>query len=394
MNKRNTISSKSNLYQNELKQFKSKITATKNQENATLYNEIVRWLKQLPDKNNIINYSIDITRAYIKNKQLQPADTIFQKLIHQLKIADKRKYLDVVSAHIDFLQKNDEYKSAVEYYLEYDVIKNEIRNLDKEIEVNKLRQKYKDAEQQMDIERLNHQKELQKKLVAQAADIDKTNKELIQINKELFDVHYDLMETKILRSQMNPHFVYNTLNSISSLIKSRRNTEAISYLQKFSKLTRQIFEKNSRKDVSLKDEIDFCLQYISLEKLRFGDKFNFELALDDTININKQMIPSMILQPLLENAVKHGIFHNEADKGGILRLSIKNNVKSVAIKIEDNGSGFNKNIDEVFSNERESSLIIVNKRINIYNKDKLTAMSMIINSNKKKGTTLRFKLKK
>ena len=378
----------------ELIRFKSKLIRLKDTEDTILNNEIITWLKNLSDKDDFIEYSVAIARLYIKNKQVNVGDKIFQKVIQFLKNTDKRKYIAVISMHISFLHACGEYQKAVAYYLEYDVIKNEIRILDKKNEIEKYRQKYKEAEQQMEIERLNNEKMLQNKLVEQVADINKTNEELVNINRELYNIHWDLMETKILRSQMNPHFIYNTLNSISSLIKYHKNKEAISYLQKFSKLTSQIFKKNSKKNISLKEELDFCLQYISLEKLRFGDKIKFDLQIDEAIQTKNQLIPSMILQPLLENAVKHGIFHRKNESSGLLSLKIKNQKNHIRFTIEDNGIGFNKTPEEVFLNERESSLIIVNKRINIYNKLSINAISIHIKSTNKTGTKLQFKLNK
>ncbi|MEI6311854.1 MAG: histidine kinase [Bacteroidota bacterium] len=378
----------------ELNHFKSKIITLKDKEDSILYKEIISWLKKLSNKNEFIEYSIDLARLYIKNKQVIVGEKLFQKAIQLLKNTDKRNYVALLSKHIEFLHDCCEYQKAVEHYLNYTVIKNEIQILDKKNEIEKFRKKYKDAEQQKEIERLNNEKILQEKLVEQVADINKTNEELVKINSELYNIHWDLMETKILRSQMNPHFIYNTLNSISSLIKSHKNKEAISYLQKFSKLTSQIFKKHSKGNISLKEELDFCLQYISLEKLRFGDKIKFDLKIDESINTKEQFIPSMILQPLLENAVKHGIFHKQNEHIGLLSLKIKNHKKHVAFTIQDNGIGFKKTPEEIFLNERESSVIIINKRVNIFNKLSLTTISIQIKSSNKTGTKLHFKLNK
>ena len=324
--------------------------------------------KELKLKNNLYSATLFLAQACSKNKMPDQANNYYLETLELVKDIDKRLFNSALKYYIDFLLEQKEFEKASQYFLNFDAIKDQIIQEDKEKEISALTVKFQNTEQKLEIEKLNREKEFQQTLLAQAEDIKKSNEQLLLINQELTNANHELMENKILRAQMNPHFVYNTLNSISSLIKTNRNAEADIYLQEFSLLTRQIFENNAKNDCSLQDEINFCLRYISLEKLRFEDKFQFYLEIDPNIKSENCWVPSMILQPLLENSIKHGVFHLDNEETGILQLKIQLASNQLYFEISDNGIGLNDSIEEIFNKERESSLLIVNKRINIFNK--------------------------
>lgn len=148
-------------------------------------------------------------------------------------------------------------------------------------------------------------------------------------------------ENKMLRSQMNPHFLFNSLNSINSFIIQSKQNEATGYLTSFSKLMRKILD-NSRKDtVSLKDELEATKLYLDLEAVRLENKFDYSITIDKKINEEEVMIPALILQPFLENSVWHGI--NPKIGNGFIEIRIdgEDNGKNpfLNIRIEDNGIG-------------------------------------------------------
>jgi hypothetical protein len=130
-------------------------------------------------------------------------------------------------------------------------------------------------------------------------EVEKVQNTYKQIAKEL--------ENQVMRSQMNPHFLFNSMNSIRYYILSNETTIAANYLTKFSRLIRNILE-NSRKDtLSLKEEIDTISLYVELERLRFDNKFDFNLEIEQNIQLSSVFLPPMIIQPFLENAILHGI---------------------------------------------------------------------------------------
>lgn len=149
------------------------------------------------------------------------------------------------------------------------------------------------------------------------------------------------LELQALRSQMNPHFVHNSLNAIKYYIQRNEVELSEEYLVKFSKLIRLFFEFSRRENITLDEEIDLLTVYLHIEKLRFEEKLTYEIIVDHQLDIEDQLIPSMILQPIVENAVNHGLFHKK-EKGKVT-ITIKSiNSYSYYIIIEDDGIGINK----------------------------------------------------
>jgi sensor histidine kinase YesM len=145
-------------------------------------------------------------------------------------------------------------------------------------------------------------------------------------------------EMQTLRSQMNPHFMFNTLNSINSYIIQNKTAVASEYLTTFSKLMRSILDLSKQETVPLSKEIAALKMYIELEALRLENKFDYNISIDSNIDDESIKIPSLIIQPFVENAIWHGL-HNKNDKGNI-EIKVKENVEhNLIITIEDDGIG-------------------------------------------------------
>jgi ligand-binding sensor domain-containing protein/signal transduction histidine kinase len=140
-----------------------------------------------------------------------------------------------------------------------------------------------------------------------------------------------------IKSQMNPHFFYNALNTIQSFIFTDDKKNASIYLSKFSKLTRMILEMSDKETVRLAEEINALTLYLDIEKVRFDTDFEFSIEVDNELDIDLINIPSMIIQPYVENAVKHGLLHKKGAKQ--LTIHLYRNPTHLMIQIDDNGIG-------------------------------------------------------
>lgn len=140
-----------------------------------------------------------------------------------------------------------------------------------------------------------------------------------------------------LRREMNPHFIFNSLNSVNHFIATNNELEANQYLTKFSKLMRGVMENSTEDFIPFQQELDLLQNYLALEKTRFADKFDYEIEVDESLNMQNLQIPGMLIQPFLENAVWHGLRYR-TDKG-FLKLSFKKSESHLNILIEDNGIG-------------------------------------------------------
>ena len=156
--------------------------------------------------------------------------------------------------------------------------------------------------------------------------------------QQLFKERLVFSQLTALRSQMNPHFLYNVLNSLQGLIYSKKINEAGDYVSKFSDHLRQVLDQSSKQEISISDEIESLKLYLELEKLRFGEDFSFSIEKRSDIE-DLTMIPSMVIQPFVENAIKHGLMHIN----GLKKLEIifeKNDQQQLLILIIDNGIGW------------------------------------------------------
>ena len=147
-------------------------------------------------------------------------------------------------------------------------------------------------------------------------------------------------ELKALRAQMNPHFIFNSLNSIQHYIINSKSDEAVKYLNKFAKLIRIILHNSEKPSVTINEDLDSIKLYLELERMRFENKFDYEIFIDDTIDADYDEIPPMLIQPYLENAILHGI--NPKDGKGNIIIDIKNTSSFIKIVIKDDGIGRQK----------------------------------------------------
>lgn len=154
-------------------------------------------------------------------------------------------------------------------------------------------------------------------------------------NKELAN-----MELISLRAQMNPHFIFNSLNSIRHQIITKKNDEAEKYLVKFSRLVRWILENSDAHYILLRDEINALRLYLELESKRFDDKFEYHLNIDPEIEPAKLKVPAIIVQPFVENAIWHGLMQKR--KPGIVRVDFAMSETNLIIRITDDGIGRDK----------------------------------------------------
>lgn len=165
--------------------------------------------------------------------------------------------------------------------------------------------------------------------------IRQREQEKTRLNKQISDI-----ELKALRAQMNPHFIFNSLNSIQHFITNNDAESANKYLSKFAKLMRMILEGSKKTTISVTDEIKALSFYMELESLRFENKFDYNIKLDPAIDIHNTEIPTMLIQPYVENAIWHGLM-NKSMKG-LINIELKLAEDALHCIIEDNGIGRDK----------------------------------------------------
>lgn len=192
------------------------------------------------------------------------------------------------------------------------------------------------------IKKIRHQNEIEKKLIAS--------------------------QLSALKAQMNPHFMFNALNSIQALILEKDIINSNLYLGKFSHLLRNVLDASGKEFITLKEELDILTLYLDLEKLRLGTDFTFSIDVNEKIDEYNMKIPAMLLQPFIENALKHGLLHKKGEKKLEIHFQINNNY--LECTITDNGIGRKKSQEiRNRSSKIHNSFATdaTNKRIELFN---------------------------
>jgi len=185
------------------------------------------------------------------------------------------------------------------------------------------------------------------------------------------------IELKALRAQLNPHFVFNSLNTIQSMIILRSEREANEYIVSFAELMRKVLDNSNYERVSLKNEIEFLENYLMLENIRINYTLDYEISFEKDLNLSEIMIYSMVYQPIVENVLVHAFLTNQSDKQLDINFSLENEMLTATIT--DNGIGREKSA-ELNKNKVHKSWAstILNEKANLLNEMKKKELSIEI----------------
>ncbi len=191
------------------------------------------------------------------------------------------------------------------------------------------------------------------------------------------------LELQSLRAQLNPHFMFNSLNSLQRLILMEESDKSQSYLSRFSKMLRMLLENADKPFIPLQREIDFLQLYLGLEKLRVPD-LQYSISTDPSLNTEQTLIPNMILQPYVENAIWHGLSHKENDKQ--VQVRIYREIGSLNCEVEDNGVGRKKaeELKSLFRKQHQSKgMELLTKRFKLLNEEFGSSIQATVTDKKK-----------
>ena len=178
-----------------------------------------------------------------------------------------------------------------------------------------------------------------------------------------------MLALKSLRSQMNPHFIFNALNSVNHFISREDERTANKFLSEFSQLMRLVLENSQEDFIPLNKEQEILALYLKLEHYRFRDKFEYEIKIDEAISTETVEVPPMLIQPYIENAVWHGLRYKETKGTLLLHISSENGF--LVVEITDDGIGRKKSAELKTDNQRKhnsTGLKNIQERLQIINK--------------------------
>lgn len=268
-------------------------------------------------------------------------------------------------------EKTGNWKLAYTHYNAYKEGMDSIRDADVQKSMHDLEVKYQTSEKEKEIARLDNENKLNNLQLQRAQIIITSIVVIVLLLSLLAFVLYRRkqmqqqkqqaeLKQKLLRSQMNPHFMFNTLNAINQYIQKNKGHEASDYLARYSKLMRQILENSAVEYVSLENEIEFLNNYLAMQQLRFEKSFSFIIEVDKIIDPEQFEVPPMIAQPFIENAIEHGV---RGIKDGEIRIHLAFENNTLTLTVADNGKGFQTSTQHV--NHKSFAIDITRERLNI-----------------------------
>lgn len=247
----------------------------------------------------------------------------------------------------------------------------------------------------------NHQKILEKELEQKISELksalQKSEDEKLNTIRLNFENEVNLLKLESLRSQMNPHFIFNALNSIKVYLIENNKEKAVYYLNKFSKLIRKILESSRTDSITLEEELEIIELYMSIENIRFDNTIHFKISKENDIALGSLKIPSLILQPFIENALWHGLMLKEGDKK--IEIIVTKTEESIELAIVDNGIGrekANENREKKTFKKDSLGIEFAKERLNYFNqkeksKYQFTIEDLVDSSNQPAGTKVIFR---
>ena len=288
--------------------------------------EIYLSEKKYSEAKKLLLNSIEISRTIKAMDNLKDSYLSTSLLYEKLDDADKAlKYYKLYSTIRDSLLKHEEADKYTVVQIKYEMEKKgrEVENLTHENEIKELK--------------LSRSKYLLFGFIVFFSMVFLFLVLFIRQNRIRNIQKTVVLEQKLLRSQMNPHFIFNTLAAIQKYIYDKSSLLATDYLGRFTKLMRFILQSSAVEQIKLEDEITFLDNYIKLQALRFDNKFAYEIETDPEIESDEMMISPMLIQPFVENAVEHGL--RPIEKGGMLQIRLNLDGDYINVEVEDNGVG-------------------------------------------------------
>ncbi len=346
----------------------------------------------------------NLARAHIELGNYKRAGSFIDSGLHIATTEGyKKKMMQFYYLSYDLLRRTEKFKNALDSYIQYAGMRDSILSKKSEKEISELELKYETAKKEKKIELLDkenkikqHQLDMRNYMLASAVLII-----MLIVAVSLLFFRQNRLKTrfvveqnkqKLLRSQMNPHFIYNALSAIQNFVLQNKPIDSVGYIAEFSSLMRLVLHGSRNEFVSLDEDIRLNTSYLKLQQLRFANAFQYEIIKQDINQPELMKIPPMLSQPFIENAVEHGV--RKLPHGqGLIQIKYRQCNNHLLLTICDNGIG----IDETHpvpdkSKHKSLAIKITNERIDNIKKTSKRNILMKISGEKNKGTQVEFEI--
>jgi tetratricopeptide (TPR) repeat protein len=327
------------------------------------YEKSIKIKEMLGDQAGI-SYSLsNLGALYYKKKQRARALQYLQRSLNIAKSIGNLRTIQAAAAQLNHIYKNEgKFKEALDYLELYLQLKDSMVNIETKKAVVRSQLQYEFEKKRLQAQASNEKKIAMVQLRSKEAAARKNlwiivllSLSIVVLTGSFFLYKFlrqksvianqkaNILKQKLLVSQMNPHFIFNSLNAIQNYIFKQDSLKAGTYLSQFAELMRMILNYSRRDEIKLSEEIKLLENYFELQQLRFEFKFAYAIEVDEELEPSEVLIPPMLAQPFIENAIEHGIFYKEGKGHVYLRIYRKEN--GLVYEIEDDGVGLERSYE-------------------------------------------------
>ena len=329
---------------------------------------------------------IGLTRAYIKTKNYKKAlENILkgQAIANQYDMTGRQKTVHEFLSKIYYATK--EYEKAYENQVKYKELSDSLFNRENIQKITALEYEYEyharlDSARRIELELTNEvaqgdiyyeqsQRQILYGIIGFLALVILlvTVISILRLRNVKSQSEQIIVEQKLLRSQMTPHFIFNSISVLQGIVSNKEYDKSEVYMSKFSKLLRRVLENSKDKAVKLSDELQVIENYLAIQNLGVENLYDYKITVDENVNIEAVLLPPMIIQPFIENAIEHGFKNKEKDRK--IEIKLKFEGDDLICVIEDNGVGINFNALNQSSDRKSMSTAITAKRLKMLAKE-------------------------
>ena len=356
------------------------------------YKQSLDIAERIGDKAGVARATSNIASNYNKLEQYHKALPFAEKSLKVAKKTDGLEEQKNAYKHLSTTHKGlKNYKKALEYKLLEIQLKDSLFNIEKTEKINEIQTKYETEKKDLEIINKNleidnlKKKEQRNKIIVFASTLVLGLGILAlilyyknRLTKEKYRA--EMFNQKLLRSQMNPHFIFNTLTSIQSYMFEKDTKKAAMYLSSFAKLTRSILDGSRHDFVSLQEDYETNESYLKIQQMRYNYLFDYSIKIDENIDPDSVQIAPMLIQPFIENSIIHGF--KDIDYKGYLEIIYKKLGNKIEITIQDNGKGVANDKEH---GHKSHALSITKERLSILNKRSKDKISFKVENANEKG---------
>lgn len=356
-----------------------------------IYDETIERYKEIGFETGIIQSNIAKAEILTEKKQYNQALNILldnRPMAINNELLDEQTEISEIKYKLHkVLNQNDLALTELELFI---VLSDSLFGIEKEKKIKEIEAKYETKQKKQQIELLDKENKISTQKI-KARNLILT---LLLVFVLLLILFFFLLQKKrkaiseleieknrhrLLQAQMNPHFIYNSLSAIQSFILKNNPMDSVTYISEFSSLTRLVLEGVRCDLITLDEDIKLVNAYLKLQQMRFGNKFNFKIEVNEKINTELIKLPPMLSQPFIENAVEHGM-RNKKDGDGRIIVDYSVNEQNLIVTISDNGEGFQESKEVGVCKHKSLATKITNERIENIRKTLNLAIRFQLNS--------------